>query len=91
MMIMMMAMMMMIGDDDDDVASGGGQGVGHSARFTHKGNFYLMDNPTSVLFRINSMMRILFWFHHHYKRHCHRVDIRKHCHRVDIRKTLPSC
>ena len=38
-MIMMMMMMMMIGDDDDDVASGGGQGLGHSARFTHKGNF----------------------------------------------------
>ena len=40
MMIMVMMMMtMMIGDYDDDVASGGGQGLGHSARFTHKGNF----------------------------------------------------
>ena len=33
-----------------------------------------MDNPTSALFRINSIMRILLGFHHHYRKHCHRVD-----------------
>ena len=35
----MIMIMMLDDDDDDDVASGGGQGLGHSARFTHKGNF----------------------------------------------------
>ena len=77
-------MMMRIGDYDDCGASGGGQGTGseHSARITHIGNFFMQKQIgvvpfnliMSALFIINSIMRILLWFHPHYRKHCHRVD-----------------
>ena len=52
-------MMMRIGDYDDCGASGGGQGLG-SGTFSKNYTY--------------SILRILLWFHPHYRKHCHRVD-----------------
>ena len=52
-------MMMRIGDYDDCGASGGGQGLG-SGTFSKNYTY--------------SILRILLWFHPHYRKHCHCVD-----------------